>query len=165
MQLFTSHWFVLSTDAQTPDCTLPALPKSNEPATSSHPRVEAGYQEVAACPPPWQLAVSFQFGESRLAGLAQPASDTPTTYLAGLHRQHGVLQSVLRWYSYSPFVATPNVSCYYLVSEPQPEFLPSEEEVHHSVPTTGALETATHLNSNAAPLGIAGTSFLSHRKL
>ena len=38
--------------------------------------------------PPWPAQVSFQFQGCRVTDPAQPASDAPTTYPAGLHPQH-----------------------------------------------------------------------------
>ena len=111
------------------------------------------------CPPPWPSSVSVQFQESGVAGLAQPASDTATTYLAELRPQYDLLfQPLLRWYTYSPLVAAPNVSCYYLVPAQ------SAEDVHPSLSSTMVLETECSLQSHATSLGITGMlMLLSHR--
>ena len=116
------------------------------------------YQSVGVCPPPWPPPVSVQFQESGVAGLAQPASDTTTIYLAGLHPQYDfLLQPLPRWYTYSPLVAAPNVSCYYLVPAQ------SAEDVHPSFPSTMVLETECSLQSDATSLGITGMLLLSHK--
>jgi len=151
--------YSLPTDAHSTGAHSNALPLCPEPAISNHPGVEAAYQNVGVFPPPWPPPVSVEFQESGVAGLAQPASDTTTTYLAELRPQYDLLfQPLLRWYTYSPLVAAPNVSCYYLVPAQ------SAEAVHPSLPSTVVLKTECSLQSDATSSGIAGTlMFLSHR--
>lgn len=103
--------------------------------------------------------MSVQFQESGVAGLAQPASDTATAFFAELRPQYDLLsQPLLRWYTYSPLVAAPNVSCYYLVPAQ------SAKDVHPSLPSTVVLEKECYLQSDATSSGITGMlMLLSHR--
>lgn len=71
-RLSTAHWCPLSTGDHSN-----ALPLCPEPAISNHLEVEAAYQNVSVCPPPWPPPVSVQFQESGVAGLALQTYESP----------------------------------------------------------------------------------------